>query len=70
MVGLVEKVTFGQRFGGGEEVSHADIQGQGLSGRGRASAEAGRQSKLGMFKEQQGGLCGWRGVSLEESSGR
>lgn len=32
----------------------------------RPGAKALRQSKFGMFKQQQGGFCGWRAVSVRE----
>lgn len=59
--GLIEKETFRQRFARSEEVSHADIWAEE-----RPGAKALRQRTSGMFREQQGGLCGWRGVSVRE----
>lgn len=59
--GLIEKVTFKQRFARSEEVSHADIWAEE-----RPGAKALRQSTFGMFREHQGGLYGWRGVSIRE----
>lgn len=59
--GLTEKVTFKQRFARSEEVSHADIWAEE-----RPGAKALGQSMSGMLREQQGGLCGWRGVNIRE----
>lgn len=66
--GLTEKVTSVQRFGGGEKLRYKDIWGK-VFRQSRVSAKARRQSKLGSFKEEQGGLLGGTVVSMEESSG-
>ena len=45
------------------------MSGEKFSGRRKSRCKGPGAEQLGTFKGHQGGLCDWRGLSMEERSG-